>query len=148
MKLSDVLKETSLKDLAAQSIEVGNVYLIPMDEANGVTPHNGDTFRNKYFIVLGWNENEIYGGVITNSNINQHVPVAIRMYHMPIKCNKYHFLTHDSFVNCSCLKEVNLEKFSSWKFVGTVSQEDVDLIIGTIKESPLESPKHLQMFGL
>ena len=58
---------------------------------------------------------------------------------MPIKCEQYHFLKHDSFVNCSQLKEVSLEKFLKWKLVGTVLQEDVDLIIGTIKDSPMET---------
>lgn len=148
MRFSEALSDSSLKKLADRSVRIGNVYFIPMDESNGVTPKDGNQYRNKYFVVLGWNDHEIYGGVIVNSKINQKIPEKLRIYHMPIKCDKYSFLRYDSFINCSELKEVPLSKFWTWKFVGYVIPSDVDIIVSTIKRSPIESPAHLKVFGL
>ena len=67
---------------------------------------------------------------------------------MPIKCSKYSFLEHDSFVDCSKLKTVRIEKFGQWLFLGVFSWEDVKLITETVKESPNETKEHLAMFGL
>lgn len=120
-----------------------------MNQKNGIIPKKGDDSRNKFFIVLGFDsEGNIYGGLIINSNINQRVPQAIKDWQMPIKCAKYAFLEHDSFVDCSRLKCASIEKFNAWKFLGFVDLEDVELIIGTIKESPNETPERLAMFGL
>ncbi|WP_455633606.1 hypothetical protein [Parabacteroides sp.] len=148
-KLSDLLDEDSLKDIAQHTVQVGDVFRIKMDQRNGIVPKKGDDSRNKFFIVLGFDsDGNIYGGVIINSNINQYVPQAVRDWQMPIKCSKYAFLEHDSFVDCSKLKIASVEKFSTWKYLGSVESEDVEIILGTIKESPNETQEHLAMFGL
>lgn len=148
-KLSDLLDDNSLKDIAKKTIKVGDVFRIKMDQRNGIIPKKGDESRNKFFIVLGFDsEGNIYGGVIINSNINQRIPQAIKDWQMPIKCSKYAFLEHDSFVDCSKLKCASADKFSTWKYLGSVESEDVEIILGTIKESPNETQEHLAMFGL
>ena len=147
-KLFDLLNNDSIKSITQKSIEIGNVYRIQMDKSNGITPKPGDTSRNKFFVVLGFDEEgNIYGGVIINSNINQRVPDSVKDWQMPIKQSKYKFLDYDSFVDCSKLKCTSIDKFGKWQFIGTI-QEDIDLIIGTIKESPNETPEHLALFGL
>lgn len=148
-KLSDLLDDNSLKAIAKKTIKVGDVFRINMDQRNGIIPKKGDDSRNKFFIVLGFDsEGNIYGGVIINSNINQNIPQAVKDWQMPIKCSKYTFLEYDSFVDCSKLKSASANKFSTWKYLGSVESEDVELIIGTIKESPNETQEHLAMFGL
>lgn len=148
-KLSDLLDDNSLKDIAKKTIKVGDVFRINMDQRNGIIPKKGDDSRNKFFIVLGFDsDGNIYGGVIINSNINQHIPQAVKDWQMPIKCSKYTFLEYDSFVDCSKLKSASANKFSTWKYLGSIESEDVELIIGTIKESPNETQEHLAMFGL
>ncbi len=148
-KLFDLLNNDSIKSITQKSIEIGNVYRIQMDKSNGITPKPGDTSRNKFFVVLGFDEEgNIYGGVIINSNINQRVPDSVKDWQMPIKQSKYKFLDYDSFVDCSKLKCTSIDKFGKWQFIGTILQEDIDLIIGTIKESPNETPEHLALFGL
>lgn len=148
-KLYDLLDGNSLKDIAQKTIKVGDVFRIKMDQRNGIIPKKGDDSRNKFFIVLGFDsDGNIYGGVIINSNINQRVPQAVMDWQMPIKYSKYAFLEHDSFVDCSRLKIVNADKFSTWKYLGSIKSEDVELIIGTIKESPNETQERLAMFGL
>ncbi len=149
IKISDALRPEDLSRLAIRTIEVGDVYEITMTEANGIKPKQGDKSRDKYFIVLGFDTNGIvYGGVIINSRINANLPTHIKMYHMPIKCSIYPFLRYDSFVDCVQLKSADPQKFNEWKFLGRINEYDIELIIGTIKESPRESPGHLARFGL
>lgn len=148
-KLFDILDEHSTRAIAKDSIKVGNVYRIKMDERNGIKPKAGDSSRNKFLIVLGFDsEGNAYGGVIINSNINQNIPQSMKDWHMPIKCSKYSFLEHDSFVDCSKLKTVSIEKFGKWQFLGVFSLDDVKLITATVKDSPNETKEHLAMFGL
>lgn len=149
MKFSDALKPEELSKLATHTVKVGDVYEITMTEANGIKPKAGDSSRDKYFIVLGFDSNGVaYGGVIINSQINKNLPAHIKMYHMPIKKSKYPFLRYDSFVDCVRLKIAHPQKFNEWNYLGEVDEYDVDLIIGTIKESPAESIEHLSQFGL
>ena len=55
-KLFDLLNNDSIKSITQKSIEIGNVYRIQMDKSNGITPKPGDTSRNKFFVVLGFDE--------------------------------------------------------------------------------------------
>lgn len=149
MKLSDALNEDMLSRLASRTVKVGDVYEITMTEANGITPKPGDASRDKYFVVLGFDANGVaYGGVIINSKINKNLPAHLKMYHMPIRQSKYPFLRYDSFVDCLRLKVAFPKKFNEWNFLGEIDDYDVDLIIGTIKESPAESEEHLAQYGL
>lgn len=149
MKISDALNDEELSRLASRTVKVGDVYEMTMTEVNGIRPKAGDSSRNKYFIVLGFDSNGIaYGGVIINSQINRNLPAHLKMYHMPIRQSKYPFLRYDSFVDCVRLKMAYLQKFNEWNYLGAIDAFDVDLIIGTIKESPAESKARLAQFGL
>lgn len=147
--LSELLDSEQLKDLARASIKIGDVYYMNMTVKNGIVPKDGYNSRNKYFIVLGMDDaGNVYGGVIINSNINKNLNHIIRDYQMPIKCSKYKFLRYDSYVDCTKLKIAYIEKFKEWSYVGTILKEDTDLIIGTLRESPVESPDILEQFKL
>ena len=149
IKISDALNEDELSRLAARTVKVGDVYEITMTEANGIKPKPGDASRDKYFVVLGFDSAGVaYGGVIINSQINRNLPGYIKMYHMPIKQSKYPFLRYDSFVDCVQLKRAYPQKFNEWNYLGEIDEYDVELIIGTIKESPRESAEHLALYGL
>ncbi len=149
MKLSDALNEAELSRLASRTAKPGDVYEMTMTEANGIKPKPGDTSRDKYFILLGFDSAGCaYGGVIINSNINRNLPAHLRIYHMPIKHAKYPFLRYDSFVDCLRLKVAFPQKFDEWNYLGEIDAEDLGLIIGTLKESPAESSEHLALFGL
>lgn len=149
IKFSDALNAEDLSQLAAKTVKVGDVYEITMTESNGIKPKAGYESRNKYFIVLGFdNEGRVYGGVIINSRINQNLPTRLKIYHMPISHVKYPFLRYDSFVDCVRLKIVFPQKFNEWIYLGEIDDNDVRLIIGTIKESPAESEEHLASFGI
>ena len=50
--LFEMLNNDSIKAIAKNTVKVGDVYRIKMDERNGIKPKAGDKSRNKYFIVL------------------------------------------------------------------------------------------------
>ena len=147
--LFEMLNNDSIKAIAKNTVKVGDVYRIKMDERNGIKPKAGDKSRNKYFIVLGFDsEGNAYGVVIINSEINPNIPQSMKNCHLHIECSKYSFLDHDSYVDCSKLKIANIEKFGKWQYLGFFSLEDVQLITTTIQGSPNETKEHLAMFGL
>ncbi len=148
-QLFNLLNDDCAKDLAKSTVSVGDVYRIEMNKSNGIIPKSGDSSRHKFFVILGFDiDGNAYGGVIINSNINQNMPQTIKDWQMPIRCSKYDFLEHDSFVDCSKLKCASIEKFGMWQFKGCIEQDDIELIVDTIKSSPNETTGHLALYGL
>lgn len=138
-----------LESMVQLTVRVGDIFLLEMDAVDGVTPKDGYSSRLKFFVVLGFDgEGNVYGGVIINSKINQLMDQMVKDYHMPLKCEKYPFLRYDSFVDCLCLKTAPLAKFTMGKYVGKMTSEDLDLVIGTLKESPREKRINLVRFGI
>ena len=43
----DSIPSGSKERLIQAVTKVGNVYLTPLDESNGITPHSGDSYSNK-----------------------------------------------------------------------------------------------------
>lgn len=145
----ELLGEGKGFSLAASSISIGNVYRIKMNEENGVIPKPGDDNRNKFFVVLGYTtEGYIYGGVIVNSSINRNVPSENKMYHMKIRRDNYDFLDVDSFVDCTSLKRVPIDKFNKWKFLGVINDDDLGYIMDAVKECPTISRKQLELYNI
>lgn len=146
--LSNILEDVGDK-LAQDNIKVGNVYLINLDQQNGITPKNGDLTRDKFFIVLGFdNEGNVIGGLVINSKINYNLPSSVTDYQLPIKVEQCPFLKYNSFVNCSKIIVANKAKFTKNTFRGEISDpEFIDLLINTVKESPTVNTKLLKRFG-
>lgn len=72
-------------ELLQSNINVGDVYLLHLDHSNGITPKNDDATRNKFFIVLGFdNEDNVIGGLVINSKINYNLPPTVTDYQLPI----------------------------------------------------------------
>lgn len=147
--LGDILGDVGDK-LAQDKIKVGNVYLINLDQQNGITPKNGDLTRDKFFIVLGFdNEGNVIGGLVINSKINYNLPLSVTDYQLPIKVEQCPFLKYNSFVNCSKIIVANKAKFTKNTYRGEISDpEFIDLLINTVKESPTVNTKLLKRFGL
>ena len=77
------IPENLLHNIVRQSVNVGDVYLVELNQSDGITPKDGDETRHKYFIVLGFdNEGNAYGGVIINSRINQKMSQVVKDYHI------------------------------------------------------------------
>ncbi len=135
--------------LVKDTVKPGDIFVLELDNQDGITPKGNDASRNKFFVVLGFdNEGNVYGGVIVNSKINQNMSPLIRDFHMPIKAEKYSFLRYNSFIDCLQLKTAPLSKFTKGKFAGRLQDDDLYLVIGTIKESPREKKANLLRFGI
>ncbi len=149
MNLSDFLSSDVINSLTRSTVSVGDVWRIRLYPENGITPKAGDNSRNKFLVILGFDdEGNIYGGVVINSRINDRIPVALQDLQMPIRKSAYPFLDHDSFVDCSKLMVVRAETFAKWEFKGIISQDDIELIAGTLRESPLVTAATLARFSI
>lgn len=92
------LLEDAANELLQSNINIGDVHLLNLDRTNGITPKNGDVTRNKFFIVLGFdNEGNVIGGLVINSKINHNLPPTVTDYQLPITIKQCPFLQHNSF---------------------------------------------------
>lgn len=145
----DLLGDLSDK-LTQNSINIGDVHLLNLDQNNGITPKSGDTTRNKFFIVLGFdNEGNVIGGLVINSKINYKLPPSVTDYQLPVSVEQFPFLEHNSFINCSKIIVAKRSKFNKTTYRGEISDtEMMELIINTVKESPTVNKMQLKEFGI
>lgn len=136
--------------LTQNSINIGDVHLLNLDQNNGITPKSGDTTRNKFFIVLGFdNEGNVIGGLVINSKINYKLPPSVTDYQLPVSVEQFPFLEHNSFINCSKIIVAKRNKFNKTTYRGEISDtEMMELIINTVKESPTVNKMQLKEFGI
>lgn len=145
----DLLGDSADK-LTQNSINIGDVHLLNLDQNNGITPKSGDTTRNKFFIVLGFdNEGNVIGGLVINSKINYKLPPSVTDYQLPVSVEQFPFLEHNSFINCSKIIVAKRSKFNKTTYRGEISDtEMMELIINTVKESPTVNKMQLKEFGI
>ena len=145
----DLLGEMADK-LTQDNINIGDVHLLNLDQNNGITPKNGYATRNKFFIVLCFdNEGNVIGGLVINSKINPNLPTSVTDYQLPVTVEQFPFLEHDSFINCSKIIVAKRYKFNKTTYRGEISDVGMmELIINTVKESPTVSKKQLKLFGI
>ena len=136
--------------LARGTVSVGDVHMLPLTKEEGITPKDGIDFRNKFLVVLGFDhQGNAIGGVVVNFKVNYNLPSSITDYMMPVSVKQCPFLNHDSFVNCSRLFVVDKEKIGSNTFKGSIKDEELlDMIVGTVIDSPHVSRQQLREFGL
>lgn len=137
-------------ELTQNSINIGDVHLLNLDQNNGITPKSGDTTRNKFFIVLGFdNEGNVIGGLVINSKINYKLPPSVTDYQLPVSVQQFPFLEHNSFINCSKIIVAKRSKFNKTTYRGEISDtEMMERIINTVKESPTVNKMQLKEFGI
>lgn len=148
--LGDMVLGDMADELTQNSINIGDVHLLNLDQNNGITPKSGDTTRNKFFIVLGFdNEGNVIGGLVINSKINYKLPSSVTDYQLPVSVEQFPFLKHNSFINCSKIIVAKRSKFNKTTYRGEISDtEMMELIINTVKESPTVNKMQLKEFGI
>ncbi|WP_294629775.1 hypothetical protein [uncultured Bacteroides sp.] len=120
-----------------------------MNKANGITPKPGDTSRDKYFVVLGFDsDGNVYGGVIFNSYINMNLPPFVQAMQHSVRKEDYDFLSYDSYIDCSSIKTVKKTKLLKSRNAGTLEKKDVTIVCEKIKENSHISKAELKRFGL
>ncbi len=154
VNIGEMLGEKA-KGIVLNSVQEGDVYRFRLTPEEGVVPKNkGDIERNKYFIVVGKdNQGNAFGFVLINSSINQHLPKCRRDLHKVLRASKYDFLENqDRYVDCSDFKKISkdrfVEVFSADKLKGKLDEEDLAQIREAICSYENVSVKMLKRFGL
>lgn len=143
------IPQTLIDEAVNDEVRLGDVYKIELSKADGIIPKNGYDTRDKFFVVLGFDEQgNVYGGILFNSKINQNLPTLIKDYHMPISAKAYPFLSHDSFLNCTKIFSVTSTHLWKGEKLGTINTDDFDLIRSTVCGYPNAVPYELKRFGL
>lgn len=147
--LGDLLDSQAASKLLSSSWSPGTVYGLLLNEENGITPHEGEDARYKYFIVLGIDsDGNIYGGVVINSNINPRQNPRLKLFHYPLSQEKYSFLKKNSYVNCVALMTVKAATLAKGDLLGNIDDEDLILIKQTVVTCGVIPTIRLKQFGL
>lgn len=130
-------------------VKKGDVFRITLNQANGIIPKPGDSSRDKYFVVLGFDhDGNVYGGVIFNSYINLKLPPFVQAMQYPIKKDAYDFLSHDSYIDCSSIKVVKKLKLLRSLYLGHLREDDLDMLYDKISTNSRISKIELRRFGM
>ena len=142
------LSET-LKSLA---IEVGYVFKMTFYPEDGVTPKSkGDTSRDKYFVILGKDEEKVtVGNVLINSDINPSLAHVIYASQLCIYPEDYPFLGDKyRYVDCYQIKEISIERIQAEaQYIGMLNEEDIQKAKDLVRNSPAIPAAVLKKFGL
>lgn len=111
--------------------------------------------HEKYFIIVGLSPEKTYTcTVFINSRIHPSIlrkPEILKLQ-IPITKNRNIFLDHDSFVCCSDFTPINFDKLQHLKnqgkcrALGTLHQDDLQIVIKTIVDSGLLTPDELRLY--
>jgi hypothetical protein len=107
---------------------------------DGIIPKGNDAYRNKYIVIIGHDGKNLYGAVATNTRDHHLVPID---FQYPFKHEGY-----NCFVNCYQLHQVSSERLTDDCYKGKISDEDFELIVECVKDSPLIQEKLLKKFGI
>ena len=139
-------------ELKSLAIEVGSVFRMTMYPGDKVTPKNeGDTSRDKYFVVIGKTEDSVVvGSLLINTNINSRMFNLIAPYQHCISPEAYAFLKgKERYVSCYEIKKFPTERvIEKAEYIGILSPEDVNVSIELAKKSPVNDKRTLKMFNL
>lgn len=107
-----------------------------------------DIDHGKFFVIVGESEDNLYGFFFINSNINPYLRKRPELYQMqiPLDCGTYpDILTHNSHLDCHALttipKSKLIEQFENRQaqYKGNLAEEDLDIVMRTVRESDLFS---------
>lgn len=143
--LSDFLSNDSKDILFKNNFKKGDVFATDFKDID----------HQKYFIIVGLLLEKTYTcTVFINTRIHPSIlnKKEIASLQIPITKSKNHFLHHDSFVCCSDYNPINFEKIESLKkdglcrILGTLDENDLEIVTKTIINSGLLSPEELKLY--
>jgi hypothetical protein len=146
---SDLFPQSFRDDFAERNIQVGSVIRVFVKDT---TPP-----KVKYFIVIGFSEdNVLLGTVFINSAINQNIfhNEYLKGLNVPLDSQMYDFIDHNSFVDCSDIKERNLVEIKQLLSndpecsKGVVSEETMKTISTTLASATTISLNKKRKFGI
>lgn len=135
--------------LAGEVIAKGDVFSVNMGLPEGIVPHEGYETRRKYFTVVGSDSGKVlFAGIVINSEINGNLSEERKRLHKPIRKEDNSFLEHDSFIDCSDLKKVSVEKMKEFTCIGKLNPADLQVAVETLKGSEFANRSELRRFGI
>ena len=147
--LSDLFPQSFKDDFAERNIQVGSVIRVFVKDT---TPP-----KVKYFIVIGFSDDKVLlGTVFINSTINQNVfnTEYLKGLNILLDAQIYDFIGHDSFVDCSDIKERNFVEIKQLLSndpecsKGVVSEETMKAISTTLANASTISLNKKRKFGI
>jgi len=149
MNLDEFRKLFQNQGFAEREIKIGTVIrYMAMD----VVPEP----KQKMRLIVGFSNDKLLVATLfinTDINPNKFATQELKNLHLSITQNQYAFLKHDSFLDCSELKEVRYEFLADilssnpTYIIGEISQEDWERIKETIKNAITITPKQKKKFG-
>lgn len=138
------------KKKKTREIHPGDIFLIKANEENGITPKDGGLFWPKHFIALGkLADGRMCCCAVFDSEINRdYIHPDLQSFFLPVKTGQYHFLTHDSYIDCLEMKYATPGKLQSGKPEGRLTEEDLQKVIDLVRQSPKHDFVKLKMYGL
>lgn len=141
-----------ISQLKSMSIQRGSVFRMELFPKDGVTSKNvGDISRNKYFVVLGVEQEKILvGSLLINTDINISKIHIIAPYQHCIYPETYDFLADKfRYVDCYLVKELLYERImETAEYIGFINEEDMSKIVKLTLSSPANKPYILQKYGV
>ncbi len=149
----ELLSGTAIAETFASTVSVGDVYRMRFYPKDGITPKNpGDTSRNKMFVVLGKDEEHVYGCVLINTDVNVNaLSQEAQRCQFPIMKHKYDgaFTAYVSHVDCSKLRPVSIDRLSSCATrICQLLDEDLEYIFDSVRNNGQISLADLRRYGI
>jgi hypothetical protein len=147
--LSDLFPQSFRDDFADRNIQVGSVIRVFVKDT---TPP-----KIKYFIVIGFSDDKVLlGTVFINSAINQNVfnTEYLKGLNIPLDAQVYDFIDHNSFVDCSDIRERSVVEIKNLLSndpecsKGVVSEETMKIISTTLANASTISLNKKRKFGI
>lgn len=139
----------ALKGLA---IEVGCVFKMTFYPEDGVTPKSkGDTSRDKYFVILGKDsDNVTVGNVLINTDINPNLAHVIYASQLCIYPDVNPFLgDKHRYIDCYRIKEIPIERVKAEaQYIGILNESDLQKAKELVCKSPAIPVAVLKKYGL
>lgn len=148
MSLGDLFPDNIKNQFAERNIDIGNAILIRLTDIN--------VNYDKYIVIVGINNEELcVAYVIINTEINTNIAPTtyLKSLHLKIKCSSHTFLKHDSYINCSDLKEFQKQELIDFliknpeRVVGNIDVTLLTKVYSTIKSATTILPILKKKYG-
>jgi hypothetical protein len=146
MPLLDNIDPEKLRQIRYDALKIGDVIAMPFEDVD----------HDKYCIITGINKDKICTtSVYINSKIHICLNNKPELYLLQIPLRKkphYKFLNKDSFVNCAKFLEHDVNELidninsGNSRVLGSIDDEDLELIRRTIYESDVIDDDYRDMF--
>lgn len=138
--------------IPSEFVRKKSIFKMALFPKEGVMPkHEGETSRNKYFVIIGVEDNKILAGsVLINSMINEKMFFRIAEFQHRITPSSYSFLTkEESYINCYNIIEISIDRIiNDAEYIGELLDDDFSCIKDLLHKSPAIKPAMLKEYHM